>query len=145
MRITLSDQKFLPLFDTIIETHLMNTFNVMPNYLTVSNNTILVRVLDTGIVYISSDGSYTTMKLINGEEYTFSFNLSAFEKIIEQQLKDHASIFIRVGRSLVINSNFIYVININKLADTKTSAKFILHVSKEALKVLKSLVEKSII
>ena len=27
MRITLSDQKFLPLFDTIIETHLMNTFN----------------------------------------------------------------------------------------------------------------------
>ena len=64
MRITLSDQKFLPLFDTIIETHLMNTFNVMPNYLTVSNNTILVRVLDTGIVYISSDGSYTTMKLI---------------------------------------------------------------------------------
>ena len=145
MRITLSDQKFLPLFDTIIETHLMNTFNVMPNYLTVSNNTILVRVLDTGIVYIS----YTTMKLINGEEYTFSFNLSAFEKIIEQQLKDHASIFIRVGRSLVINSNFIYVININKqeliLADTKTSAKFILHVSKEALKVLKSLVEKSII
>lgn len=149
MRITLSDQKFLPLFDTIIETHLMNTFNVMPNYLTVSNNTILVRVLDTGIVYISSDGSYTTMKLINGEEYTFSFNLSAFEKIIEQQLKDHASIFIRVGRNLVINSNFIYVININKqeliLADTKTSAKFILHVSKEALKVLKSLVEKSII
>ena len=146
MRITLSEQKFLLLFDTIIETHLMNTFNVMPNYLTVSNNTILVRVLDTGIVYISS---YTTMKLINGEEYTFSFNLSAFEKIIEQQLKDHASIFIRVGRSLVINSNFIYVININKqeliLADTKTSAKFILHVSKEALKVLKSLVEKSII
>ena len=138
MRITLSDQKFLLLFYTIIETHLMNTFNVMPNYLTVSNNTILVRVLDTGIVYISSDGSYTTMKLINGEEYTFSFNLSAFEKIIEQQLKDHASIFIRVGRSLVINSNFIY-------ADTKTSAKFILHVSKEALKVLKSLVEKSII
>ena len=51
MRITLSDQKFLPLFDTIIETHLMNTFNVMPNYLTVSNNTILVRVLDTGIVF----------------------------------------------------------------------------------------------
>ena len=85
MRITLSEQKFLLLFDTIIETHLMNTFNVMPNYLTVSNNTILVRVLDTGIVYISSDGSYTTMKLINGEEYTFSFNLSAFEKIIEQE------------------------------------------------------------
>ena len=87
MRITLSDQKFLLLFYTIIETHLMNTFNVMPNYLTVSNNTILVRVLDTGIVYISSDGSYTTMKLINGEEYTFSFNLSAFEKIIEQTIK----------------------------------------------------------
>ena len=29
MRITLSDQKFLPLFDTIIETHLMNAeFNL---------------------------------------------------------------------------------------------------------------------
>ena len=64
MRITLSEQKFLLLFDTIIETHLMNTFNVMPNYLTVSNNTILVRVLDTGIVYISSDAvSYTHLTL----------------------------------------------------------------------------------
>ena len=79
----------------------------------------------------------------------FPSTYQLLKKFIEQQLKDHASIFIRVGRSLVINSNFIYVININKqeliLADTKTSAKFILHVSKEALKVLKSLVEKSII
>lgn len=58
----------------------MNTFNVMPNYLTVSNNTILVRVLDTGIVYISSDGSYTTMKLINGEEYTFPSTYQLLKK-----------------------------------------------------------------
>lgn len=80
MRITLSDQKFLPLFDTIIETHLMNTFNVMPNYLTVSNNTILVRVLDTGIVYISSDGSYTTMKLINVKNIHFPSTYQLLKK-----------------------------------------------------------------
>ena len=51
--------------------------------------------------------------------------------------------FIRVGRGLLINSNFIYVININKqeliLANTSSPVKYTLHVSKEALRGLKSL------
>lgn len=113
-----------------------------------SNNALLVRVSNNDIAYISSDGSYTTMKLINGEDYTFSFNLSSFERIIEQQLKNSAKMFIRVGRGLLINSNFIYVININKqeliLANTSSPVKYTLHVSKEALRGLKSLIEKTI-
>lgn len=120
----------------------------MIEYLIVSNNALLVRVANNDIAYISSDGSYTTMKLINGEDYTFSFNLSSFERIIEQQLINSAKMFIRVGRGLLINSNFIYVININKqeliLANTSSSVKYTLHVSKEALRGLKSLIEKTI-
>lgn len=120
----------------------------MIEYLIVSNNILLVRIASCDIAYISSDGSYTTMKLINGEDYTFSFNLSSFERIIEQQLKDSAKMFIRVGRGLLINSTFIYAINLNRqelvLADTRTSAKYTLHVSKDALRGLKSLIEKTI-
>ena len=122
--------------------------DAMIEYLIVSNNALLVRVANNDIAYISSDGSYTTMKLINGEDYTFSFNLSSFERIIEQQLKNSAKMFIRVGRGLLINSNFIYVININKqdliLANTSSPVKYTLHVSKEALRGLKSLIEKTI-
>lgn len=70
--------------------------DAMIEYLIVSNNALLVRVANNDIAYISSDGSYTTMKLINGEDYTFSFNLSSFERIIEQQLKNSAKMFIRV-------------------------------------------------
>ncbi len=120
----------------------------MPSYLIVSNNILLVRVADMDIAYISSDGSYTTMKLINGEDYTFSFNLSSFERIIEEQLKERAGMFIRVGRGLLVNSNYIYVVNINKqelvLSDTRTSAKYALHVSKDALRSLKSLIERTV-
>ena len=122
--------------------------DAMIEYLIVSNNALLLRVANNDIAYMSSDGSYATMKLINGEDYTFSFNLSSFERIIEQQLKNSAKMFIRVGRGLLINSNFIYVININKqeliLANTSSPVKYTLHVSKEALRGLKSLIEKTI-
>ena len=100
--------------------------DAMIEYLIVSNNALLVRVANNDI----------------------AFNLSSFERIIEQQLKNSAKMFIRVGRGLLINSNFIYVININKqeliLANTSSSVKYTLHVSKEALRGLKSLIEKTI-
>lgn len=120
----------------------------MPKHLILSNNQLLLRITPDRIAYIASDGSYSVLKLTGGEEHIFSFNLSAFEKLIEQQLLADAGIFIRLGRSLIINSNYIYSININKqevaLSDTGFSDKFILSVPKDALKALKSVLENSI-
>ena len=116
----------------------------MAKYLIVSNSYQLLRITADRVAYIASDGSYSTLRLIGGEEHIFSF-LSVFEKLIEQQLQEEAGIFIRVGRSLIINSCYIYSINLTKqeltLSDLKFPDKFVLQVSKEALKSLKSVIE----
>lgn len=44
------------------------------NYVILSNNNVLVRVIASDIIYISSEGSYSTMVLIDGRKHVFSFN-----------------------------------------------------------------------
>ena len=79
-------------------------------------------------------------------EHLFTFNLSHFQKLIEQQLKDDASRFIRIGKSLIINREYIYRINLTKqqlvMSDMALNQAFVLSASKEALKQLKQLLEK---
>lgn len=120
----------------------------MAKYLVITNSYQLLRITADRIAYIASDGSYSTLKLIGGEEHTFSFNLSVFERLIEQQLQEDASMFIRIGRGLIINSRYIYAINLSKqeliLSDLAFPDKFILQVAKEALKSLKSVIENSV-
>ena len=51
-------------------------------YLIISNANFLLRVASEQIAYVCSEGSYCNLRLTNGDEYTFSFNLVAFEKKI---------------------------------------------------------------
>ena len=74
----------------------------------------LVRVYPERIVYISSDGNYSMMVLHDKTEHLFSFNLSHFQQILEKQMKAEASVFIRIGKSLIINRTYIYKIHIGK-------------------------------
>ncbi|MBP3516932.1 MAG: LytTR family transcriptional regulator [Parabacteroides sp.] len=108
----------------------------------------LVRVCPERIVYISSDGNYSTMVLHDKTEQVFSFNLSHFQQIIEKQMKEEAALFIRIGKSLIINREYIYKINISRqllvLADMKIEHTFALSASKEALRQLKQLLENEI-
>ena len=69
----------------------------MKKQIIISSTNELVRVLPERIVYISSDGNYSTMVLHDKTEHLFTFNLSHFQKLIEKQLKDEASQFIRIG------------------------------------------------
>ena len=120
----------------------------MSKYLVLINSNEVVRVSPDRIVYILSDGNYSTMTLVDKEEHVFSFNLSSFEKIIEQQLGTDAQTFIRLGKSLIINGKYIYYVNVSKqqiiLSDSSFPNKFTLSASKEALKALKAVLEESI-
>ena len=82
------------------------------NYVILSKCNVLVRVIASDIIYISSEGSYSTMVLIDGRKHVFSFNLSSFEKQLETQLGLESQIFIRLGKSLIINSKYIKSINV---------------------------------
>ena len=82
----------------------------MEDYLIISNTTFLLRVAAQQIAYICSDGSYSVLKLVDGDKYTFSFNLAVFEKKIVEQLPDSAHLFARIGRNYIINSQYIFSI-----------------------------------
>lgn len=120
----------------------------MPKYLILTNSNEVVRISPERIAYISSDGNYSSMVLTDSEKHVFSFNLSAFEKILEQQLDSEAQTLIRLGRRLIINSRYIHYINISKqqitLSDISFPTKFTLKASKEALRNLKTVLEDSI-
>ena len=117
-------------------------------YLILSNSNVLVRVAVPNVAYISSDGSYSTMVLTDGRKHVFSFNLSTFEKLLESQLGLESQIFIRLGKSLIINSNYIYCINIPSqeliLSSDKMAEGFTLNASRDALKLLKSMIEENV-
>ena len=120
----------------------------MKKQIIISTSNELVRVLPERIVYISSDGNYSTMVLHDKTEHLFTFNLSHFQKLIEKQLKDDASQFIRIGKSLIINRDYIYRINLAKqqlvMSDMALNQAFMLSASKEALKQLKQLLENEL-
>ena len=97
------------------------------------------------IVYISSDGNYSTLVQADGEMRMLSFQLGQIEKMIASQLGSDGNSFIRIGKSLIINRSYIYYINVPKqklvLSDVTTFSHTVT-ASREALKQLKELLEK---
>ena len=119
----------------------------MKRQLIISTSIDLVRIAPERIVYIASDGNYSTLVQTDNEVRMLSYQLGQIEKMIATQLGSDGSIFIRIGKSLIINSSYIYYINIPKqklvLSDV-VSFNHTVTASKEALKQLKELLEKEV-
>ena len=111
----------------------------------ISNTNELVRVKPERVVYVESDGNYSTMVLHDKTEHVFTMNLAHCQQLIEKQLGKDAEIFIRIGKQLIINRGYIFKININRqqlvMADMALNEAFTLQASKEALKQLKAYLE----
>ena len=114
----------------------------------ISNVNELVRVKPERVVYIMSDGNYSTMMLHDKTEQVFTMNLAHCQEVIEHQLGKEAEVFIRIGKQLIINRAYIYKINVNKqtlvMSDMALNQAFTLSASKEALKQLKVYLETTI-
>lgn len=137
------------LYDKVLFVNLLHTASrEMEHTLILSNVNELVRIKPERIVFISSDGNYSTLTLHDRSEQVVTFNLSRMQKLMEEQLHNEASLFIRIGKSLIINRNYIYKINLTKqilvLADMNIDGTFTLSASKEALKQLKTYMEAGI-
>ena len=123
--------------------------SVMSNkVLVISNANELVRIKPERIVYVVSDGNYSTMVLHDKTEQVFTMNLAHFQQMIEEQLGKEAMTFIRIGKQLIVNRAYIFKINPNKqqliMSDMDVNIAFDLQASKEALKQLKALIESEI-
>lgn len=111
----------------------------------ISNANELVRVKPERVVYVESDGNYSTMVLHDKTEHVFTMNLAHCQQLMEKQLGKEAETFIRIGKQLIINRAYIYKINVNKqqlvMSDMALNQAFTLSASKEALKQLKAYLE----
>ncbi len=112
-------------------------------WLRISTSTELVRVATDEIVYVRADGNYSDLVLTNGKSRKMTFQLHFFDEIF-QQLQNN--MFVRVGRSLIVNKRYIYVINLTEQTLTFSGQQINgdikpVNVSREALKQLKELLE----
>ncbi len=118
---------------------------IVKKHLIISTSIDFVRIAPERVVYIASDGNYSTLVQADGEVRMLSYQLGEIEKMILNQLGSDRSMFIRTGRSLIINRSFVYYINISKqkliLSDTSTFSHSV-NAPKETLKLLKELLEK---
>ena len=114
-------------------------------FFVISTATDLVRIAARHIVYISSDGNYSTLVQTGNEVRVVTNQLGQLEKMIVEQLPDIGRMFIRIGKSLIINVNTVNYINVPKqqliLVDALQN-RYTLSASREALKALKDVIEK---
>jgi len=86
----------------------------MPGILVISKGTELLRVPTENLVYIKADGNYCHVHTRFGKEQMVSFQLGQIEDMIEDQLGKDGINFIRLGRGLIVNTDFVYFIDITR-------------------------------
>lgn len=111
-------------------------------YLFFNSRDELLRLDISHIVYFEADGNYTNIYMCNKLKGTVCMNLARMQEALTAQLKEKAMRFARIGKSYIINLNYVYSIQMLKqrlvLSDQTTFA-FQISVSKEALKALRDL------
>ena len=118
---------------------------MLKKYLVISTATDLVRIAPDKIVFISSDGNYCNLMQTDNESRLLTYQLGQIETMIHDQLGTDGLLFIRIGRGLIINRNYIYYINIQSQKLILSDVSRFTHTvsaSKDALKQLKELIEK---
>ena len=125
----------------------INNFAFEMRTLVISTSVELIRISPNNIVFISSDGNYSTLVLTDGESRVLTLQLGQLEKLIENQLGSAGATFIRIGRSLIINRAFVYYINLPQqklILSDQNRINHTLNASKEALRTLKELFEQEV-
>ena len=117
----------------------------MSEFLTLSNANELVRIAAESLVYVASDGNYSDIRTRDGETRTVTLQLGEIEDLIDEQLHLTGEDFMRIGKSLIVNTCYVtYIHPTNRqmvLSDNHTF-KYNLEASKEALRNLKEYLEK---
>lgn len=102
----------------------------------------LLRLDVERIAYFESDGNYTNIMTKNKLKVQVGVSLTRMEASLSEQLREHASVFMRIGKRFIINRDFVFNIDCARqrlvLSDMQSFA-FSLPISKEALRKMKDL------
>ena len=124
------------------------TLLTMPRFLTISSGTELLRIPSEILMYITAEGNYSEVFIKDGKSRLVSFQLGQMEDLISDQLGEDESPFIRIGKSLIVNRDFIFLIDISnqELTIADWNGKYYkLKASKKALSELKLILENTTI
>lgn len=112
-------------------------------WLRISTSNELVRVRTEEIVLVKADGNYSDLLLTNGKSHKMTFQLHFFEDTFRQLQRNF---FVRVGRGVIVNRRFIYIINLTEqtltLAGHPMAGEVRVNASREALKQVKAMLEE---
>ena len=99
------------------------------------------------VVFVSADGNYSALTTADGEDFVLTMQLGQIEKRLAEMLEGNDNRFIRIGKSLIVNREYITFINPSRqkllLSDCRTFRREV-SASKDALKALKDYVEKEV-
>lgn len=103
----------------------------------------LTRIRLERVMYFEADANYTKVVFSNGVTATLLTSLVHLEKLIAGVLIEKNSIFVRIGKRYIINSAYLFQINVLRqrlvLSDLASPYTATLSVSKDALRKLKAL------
>lgn len=108
-------------------------------------STELLRIPADAVVFITADGNYSAITMADGGDYVLTLQLGQIEKRISEMVDNGDNRFIRIGKSLIVNREFITFINPARQKLTLSDGRTFRHdvsASREALKALKELIEK---
>ena len=112
------------------------------DYIIFNSRDQLLRIELQEIVYFEADGNLTYIVAPNKLKGVVSMNLSKMEEFLALQYGNKASSFFRLGKRFIINTSYIYSIQVAKqklILSDYHSFIFQLPVSKEALRKMKEL------
>lgn len=111
-------------------------------YLYLNSRDEFFRVDISKIVYFESDGNYTNIILNNKIKTTISMNLAQMQEILNENLKDRAGMFARIGKRHIVNLTYVYQIAILRqklVMSDGENFEYQISVSKDALKKLRDM------
>lgn len=118
---------------------------LMNRRLIFTTSTEIVRVPADSVVFITADGNYSAITLADGENFVLTLQLGQIERRIAEMLDKDDHRFIRIGKSLIVNRDFIAFIHPVRQKMILSDCRNFRHevsASKDALKALKELLEK---
>ncbi len=108
----------------------------MARFITLTTVSTLLRIPPERLMFIEADGNYSTIYMQDGHPRRVPFQLGTIAQIIYDQIGEEQTPFLRIGRSLIVNKNFILAIDIPDQTVTLSDCQSQYHVLTASRKVL---------
>lgn len=116
----------------------------MANHIVISKGAELLRIPADKLMYVQADGNYSIIVTKDGKQKTVTIQLGVIMDTLFNTLDESSQQFLRIGRTLIINMDYLFCINTQKkklvISDCEGFYKE-LEASKEVLVKLKEHVE----